>query len=429
MARRIKLSDLRAAARLATNATLGTARIVEGVHQSVRRTIGLSGTKQTGDRTRGLTGLVYRCVNGITQAAGTGLDVALARLEPLFDKVDAAPVESTQRLAVLAVLNGVMGDRLLSDGNALALPMTLRCDGQTLDPDAPATGVTGVTGDKILLMIHGLCMNDLQWQTWRKGADGALQPGLNHGQALAKAQGFTPVYLRYNSGRHVSENAADLAALLQRLIAAWPVPVRELVVVAHSMGGLLIRSAIHQARLHGQDWDRRLTRIVFLGTPHHGAPLERGGNWVHHLLGSTPWTAPLTRLAGLRSSGVTDMRHGNLLEDDWSGSDRFEHHGDTRRHLPLPEGVACLAVAATRAGQRSTAANRLIGDGLVPLRSALGQHDDPARALAFGQQDQFVFYRTGHLQLLSDPAVGRVVSDWLARSRATGAATPIDPPR
>ncbi|MEO8546416.1 MAG: alpha/beta hydrolase [Betaproteobacteria bacterium] len=409
------MSDLRAAARLATSATLGTTRIIDGVHQSVWRSMGVPGG-QPPDRPRGLTGLVYRCVGGIAQAVGLGIDAALARLEPLFGSIDATAPESPQRLAVLAALNGVIGDRLLADGNPLALPMTLQLNGRVLDPAAlpPASDV----GGKILLLVHGLCMNDLQWQTWRKAADGPLEPGLDHGRALALAQGFTPLYLRYNSGRHVSDNGHDLSALLQRLLAAWPVPVRELVVVAHSMGGLVARSAVHQARQRGQDWADRLSHIVFLGTPHHGAPLERAGNWVDQLLGSTPWSAPFARLARLRSCGITDLRHGNLVEEDWSGRDRFQRHADTRNHVPLPAGITCLAVAATLAGQRSVVAERLLGDGLVPLRSALGQHDDPTRSLAFGPHDQAIAYRTGHMQLLSDPDVGRTVGDWLAHSRA-----------
>ncbi len=412
MAGHVRASDLRAAARLATSATLQTTRIVEGVHQSVWRTLGAPGGAQ-GDRTRGLTGLVYRCVNGITQAVGAGLDTALARLEPLLGAMDAAPPDSAQRLAVLAALNGVIGDRLLADANPLALPMTLQFDGRTIDPDAPPPAYA--VGGRLVLLVHGLCMNDRQWQTWRTDADGSLQPGLDHGQALAQAQGFTPLYLRYNSGRPICDNGHDLSALLQRLLAAWPVPVRELVVVAHSMGGLVTRSAVHQARQAGQDWTGRLTRIVFLGTPHHGAPLERAGNWVDVLLGSTPWSAPFARLARLRSSGITDLRHGSLLAGDSAGHDRFAHHADRRQPVPLPDGVACLAVAATLAGRRSLLADRLLGDGLVPLHSALGRHEEPAHSLAFGPHGRVIVYRTGHMQLLAAPAVGRIVADWLAQ--------------
>jgi PGAP1-like protein len=415
--RHVRLGDLRAAARLATDATLGASRIAEGVHQSVWRTLGAPGGAQQ-QRTRGLTGLVYRCVNGITQAVGLGLDAALARLEPLLGAMDAAPSDSPRRLAVLAALNGVIGDRLLADGNPLALPMTLQHGGKTFDPGAPLPA--GAVRGKILLLVHGLCMNDLQWQTWRTLPDGSLQPGLDHGQALAQAQGFTPVYLRYNTGRHISDNGRDLSVLLQRLLAAWPVPVCELVVVAHSMGGLVTRSALEQARRADMAWTGHLRSIVFLGTPHHGAPLERAGNWVDQVLGATPYAAPFARLARLRSGGITDLRHGNLSEPDWAGLDRFARQRTAPVHLPLPANVRCLAVAATLAPRRGALADRLLGDGLVPLHSALGWHDDPARRLDFAADSRCTVYRTGHMQLLGDPAVARHVAAWLARPAPPG---------
>jgi len=412
MAKHIRASDLRAVTRLATQATLASTRISEGVHQSVWRTMGVPGGKQP-DRTRGLTALVYRCVTGITQAVGVGLDAALTRLEPLLDAMDTAPAESPQRLAVLAALNGVMGDRLLADGNPLVLPMTLfRADGQALDPDAPAHGAAN---GKVLLLVHGLCMNDRQWQTWRKDANGALVPGLDHGQALASSLGYQPLYLRYNSGRHISENGEALALLLEGLIAAWPTPVVELSCVGHSMGGLVLRSAVSSAQLAGMAWPSRLRTLVFLGTPHHGAPLERAGRWIDQLLGRTPYAAPFARLSRLRSCGITDLRHGSVSRQDWQGLDRHASGVDDRQSAVLPAGVRCFAIAACLAERRGAMAERLFGDGLVPLRSALGQHADPALTLHFPPSHTLVRYGIGHLQLLSDPEVARQMRDWLAR--------------
>lgn len=417
MAGHVRASDLRAAARLATSATRGTTRIVEGVHQSVWRSLGAADGAQP-RRARGLTGLVYRCIDGITQAVGLGVDAALARLEPLLGAMDAAPPASPQRLAVLAALGGVIGDRLLADGNPLALPMTLQMNGQTLDPAAPPSRCAA--GGKIVLLVHGLCMNDLQWQTWRKAADGSLTPGLDHGAALAETLAYQPLYLRYNTGRHVSDNGAELAALLEELVTHWPVPVTELSCIAHSMGGLVMRSAVAAAQAAGMAWPARLKNLVFLGTPHHGAPLEQAGHWVDQILGKTPYAAPFARLTRLRSCGITDLRHGNLSAQDWQGHDRHGPGADTRQPLPLPEGVACFALAATLATRRSLLAERLVGDGLVPLRSALGQHPDPARTLRFPPGHTCTRYRTGHLQLLSDPQVADQIRQWLAPRSSAG---------
>ena len=401
----LRATDLRAIAQLATQATAGVARIAEGVHQSVWSSMGVPGGKAAGT-TRGLTGLIYQSVHGVTHWVGKGLEAALASLQPLLERVDAEVPETPEREAVLAALNGVMGDRLLASQNPLATPMTLRYQHQALEIGKPPT-LPQATG-KVLLLIHGLCMNDLQWQT------GAQEQIVDHGAALATQLGYTPVYLRYNTGLHVSINARELSRQLEQLVERWPRAAQELTVLAHSMGGLLIRGACHCARQENLRWPEQLKNIVFLGTPHHGAPLERAGNWVDVLLGSSPYSRPFARLAQLRSAGITDLRYGHLLDADWQGRERFQRQPDRRLPVPLPEGVNCYAIAATLAAKRSLLADRLTGDGLVPLRSALGQHDDPSRSLAFAANRQSIRYRTNHMQLLSSPAVTQQLLQWLS---------------
>jgi hypothetical protein len=398
----LRPSDLRAAAALATQATHGIAHMTEAVHQSVLGTLGAPAAAP--GRTGGLTGFVYRAVHGVTALVGKGLQSGFVRLEPMLETLVDAPPDTPQREAVLAALNGVLGDRLADDHNPLATPMTLRAQRQTL-PLRPGMAVDGASG-KIMLFMHGLCMNDLQWQD-QPGPDG------DPWQALAAPLGYTPVYLRYNSGRHISQNGRELAGLLAQLLAHWPVAVRELTVVAHSMGGLVMRSAIDIAQGERQHWPSKLKNIFFLGTPHHGAPLERAGNWIDLLLGSTPFSAPFAKLGQLRSAGITDLRHGFTADADWLGRDRFRRQADQRQPMPLPAGVTCHAIAATMATRRSLLAERLLGDGLVPLRSALGQHDDPRRVLAIPPQHQWIAYRMNHMQLLHNVAVVDQLRQWL----------------
>lgn len=129
---------------------------------------------------------------------------------------------------------------------------------------------------------------------------------------------------------------AGIVDLLEALLHAWPVPLSELVIIGHSMGGLVARSACHFGAVAHHDWLRRLDKLVFLGTSHHGAPLERGGNSVDMLLGISRYTAPFARLGKVRSAGITDPRHGNLVDRDWRGRDRIARSGDVRRAVPVP---------------------------------------------------------------------------------------------
>ena len=400
----LRTSDIRGAAQMATQATAGVTRIAEGVHQSVRSTMGIPGGKEA-DRTRGITGLVYKSVHGGTQLVGKGVDTVLAKLQPFLESADKDNAPTPERERMLAVLNGVMGDRLVADGSPFVTPMTLRHRGEALSQNAPPP-MTEVTG-KVLLLIHGLCMNDLQWRVQQDGF------GFDHGEHLESALGYTPIYLRYNSGLHTSQNGRELSFHLQQLVNYWPTPIEELTVVAHSMGGLVIRSAFHYATQEALSWPAYLKKIVFLGTPHHGAPLERAGNWVDVILGSTPFSAPFAKLGQLRSAGITDLRFGHVVDEDWQGRSRFQRMPDCRQIVPLPEGVDCFTVAAATAAKRSPLADRLIGDGLVPLNSALGHHKDSRRILGFSGGGQLIVYRTNHLDLLSSSEVSGQMVEWL----------------
>jgi pimeloyl-ACP methyl ester carboxylesterase len=406
--RHLRSTDLRGLAKLATQATVNVTKIAEGVTQSVWATMGAPSGKDK-DQTRGITGLVYKSIQNVAQLVGKGTESLLASLQPLLDKIDQEPQESAPREAVLAALNGVMGDRLLESDNPLATPMTLRFQNQALNWEAipPKALLTG----KVLVVIHGLCMNDLQWTTQVDGKT------VNHAEALATKLGYTPVYVRYNTGLHTSQNGQTLSNQLELLSALWPTPLTEISVLVHSMGGLVTRSAVHAAQQSDRHWVKKLKHIIFLGTPHHGAPLEKAGNWIDTLLGATPYSAPFKKLAELRSSGITDLRFGYVLDSDWQSQDRFKtktkQEQDRHEHLPLPEGIVCFTVAATMAAKRSLLADRLIGDGLVPLISALGVHSDPKRCLAFAKSSQLIVYRMSHVALLGSAEVGEQLVVWL----------------
>jgi hypothetical protein len=358
---RSHIDDLRGAGRLAVEATRRITDLVEAMHRAIGPV----------DALNRLSAPVYEAIRGVTTVVGAGIDAALAQLAPLV----ASGAPGAEREAVLAALNGVLGDYLAATANPLATEMRL------VPPEA--------AGERVVLLIHGSSMYERQW----------LRAGHDHGAALARDLGVTTVYLRYNSGLHVSSNGRALAALLAGQ------SFTHLDIVAHSMGGLVARSACHAAELAGLGWVGRVRHMVFLGTPHHGAPLERAGNWIDRLLPVHRYSAPLARLGQIRSAGVTDLRYGNVLDEDWQGHDRFAGGGDRRTPLPLPAGIACHAVAGALGP-------RLRGDGLVTVESALGRHARPERTLTF--TDSFVAEGAGHLDLLGRADVYERLRDWLA---------------
>lgn len=375
------LSDLRGVVRLAVEATVGVTDLVEKMHHTIQLGHAPLGASRAGN-TSGLTGFVYRSIRGTTRLVGKGLDAGMAPVTALLAEEDSTATRDT----FVSAINGVYGDHLVQTGNPLAVEMELRFEGQPLGSEQLPEPSTG----KVMLFVHGLCLNDDHW----------TRDGHNHGHALATGLGYTPLYLRYNTGLPIADNGRALAGILENLLQNWPQQSCEIVIVGHSMGGLVARSACHHGGLTGHNWLQHLRKLVSIGTPHHGAPLERGGNWLEYAMDFSPYAAPFTRISTKRSAGITDLRHGSIT--------------DTRQgFVPLPENIECYAMAATLGKKRNKVGEKLIGDGLVPLDSALGQHKDFARSLLFPKDHQWVGFETGHLALLGDPGVYAQLRNWL----------------
>lgn len=394
----VKSEDVLGTSRLAVDATSGIVDIVAAVHSAVLKNALPSTPARLG--LAASTASIYAAIRTITGAVGDQLDAALSSYSsPIADKKS-----TPEREAVLAALNGLVGDHLAATGNPLAIPMRMRRSGRVIEVKRTqlATAIPDA-GKKVLLFVHGLCMNDLQWG----------RNGRNPGIALARELGWTPLHLHYNTGLHVSTNGRALAGLLEKLASEWPVRLRELSIIGHSCGGLLARSAHYYGTLAGHRWPKLLRHLVFLGTPHHGSALERAGNYINLLLGSTPYSSPIERIARVRSAGITDMRYGNLVDRDWEGTDRFQDAGDRRQLVPLPENVRCFAIAANK-GIGSNRFAQDAGDELVSVDSALGRHSVPARTLSFAPAHQCVIHGMTHWDLLRRAAVYRKLREWLA---------------
>jgi len=377
-------SDVLGFSRLAVDATAGMAGVVEAMHQAI-----------AGNPLARIVGAAYAPVRGVTKLVGFGMEAVIAPFVDMSGEMQA----SQEREALLAAVNGILGDHLAATQNPLAIPMRLRRHGRpiSLNRSDIRAAILRPSG-KVLVLVHGLCMNDLQWT--RRGRD--------HAAALAEDLGWTPVHLHYNSGLHISTNGRGFAELMETLLQQWPVPLRDITIIGHSSGGLVSRSAYRYGTTAGHRWPRRVRRLVFLGTPHHGSVLERMGNLVNVGLGLSRYSAPLALIASIRSAGITDLRYGYVLDGDWRGRDRFRHSADRRQPVPLPKRVRCFTVAA------SIGCNHAIGDGLVSVDSALGRHQDPSLTLAFAARNQWVGYGMDHWDLLDHPTVYRRMRRWLA---------------
>lgn len=386
-ARHLHPSDLRGTAQLATEATLATTHLVEAVHAAVLSAV-KPGARSPKSRIGGLTGWTYRVVRRIAKLSGRSTTWALGALEPLLGRAPRPDTEARQRL--LSVLNGVLGDHLAASGSPLSQRFSLHApSGRRLDVEAPGTAGAA----PLVVFVHGLCLSDRDWIHTAGERAGLVE-------AVPAAVDGTAVLARYNTGRPIWENGRALAEHLDTLTNRPTGPSR-IILITHSMGGLVARSAVHHARRTAARWPELVTETVYLGTPHRGAPLERTGAWIEKQLRRSSVTAPFAGLADLRSRGIQDLRRGAIAPNDASHPTSPTQQNDT----DLSSGRT-LYIAAALTPDRQT--QDVIGDGLVPVSSAL---DRPAGPRATTRR---VVEGIGHFELLHEPSVTEHLCRWLS---------------
>jgi triacylglycerol lipase len=315
--------------------------------------------------------------------------------------------------ASLAVLNGVIGDFLVKTGNGLATRMQLFARVGAGEPlvlagPALARALPAATG-RIVVLVHGLGSTEQIFE---------MADGSDYGTRLSRDLGYTPLYLRYNTGRSIGENGAALSETLSSLTEGYPVPIDEIVLLGHSMGGLVVRSACHVARLAGRPWLARVKRAIYLGTPLLGAPLERLGRVVTSALRmiDDPYTRLVADIANLRSEGLKDLGNADLRPED-RARDRGWSIGleDPRHPVPLLPEIEHHLVAGAVGDHPLLVA--LFGDSIVPVKSATGGLD--GQALPPGHVRRVA--RTSHLAIARSPAVYEYVRAWCAGEDAPAA--------
>ena len=343
------------------------ARLVQGAHDAIT------------------TG-VYAAVQ---HGAGALLGLA-ADAERLL--VDPARRPAGREQAFRSALNAAAGDALAQAGSALAVQMGLHAEGL---PQALTREALAGLNERVCVFIHGLACDEQSWSLFADAWRGSPwdREDVNYGALLAAELGFSPLYLRYNTGLAIDDNALRLAAQLAQLVEFAPPHVREIVLVGHSMGGLVARRACEQPTEGDAAWRKRVRTVVCLGSPHLGAPLEKLGHFVASALNLSNVTQPLGRIANARSQGVKDLRHGL--------------RGQNRR-------VECLAlrlVAGSLADEADAVMGVVLGDGLVTTRSA-------SDASLVGDVQRAELPGLGHMALLNHPRVYALIREWLTPSAA-----------
>ncbi|MGW4524996.1 lipase family alpha/beta hydrolase [Amycolatopsis sp. NPDC004378] len=351
--------------------------------------------------------MIKKATSALSETASglTALAQATSRLPaPLTPAYWAASLlESPPAHYATALAHGMFGAHLPTVEHEAEMTVRTHRRPVGLDNRSLMTAFPDAKG-RLVVFLHGLVETERCWFR-----------GTGFGARLAEDLDTSSVYVRYNSGRHVSDNGGDLVTLLTRLVAAWPISVTEIVLIGHSMGGLVARSALYQAQERNSPWLSRASRLVCLGTPHTGAPLERRVAQLARLLSKSSLTAPLARLLAIRSDGIQDLAHGYVHRTQWATGAKSpptrQPDDDTR--------IRRLFVSATLSRAEGSSWGRVVGDLLVsPVTD-----DDLAEAA-----DTAWLGGLHHFSLLHDDTVYMTLLDWLRTTAETG-ADPARPDR
>ncbi len=363
---------------------------VASMHRAVAdRVFGALGP--LGTPTRVVHDAISDGVHGAVRASlgGTGrLGGVLASGVP-----DEVLLASPRGRALVGAVLGLIGDHVAEVEPDLDWPTTLH----TASGRAVATvggSVAVPDAAELVVLLHGLCETELAWSL----GSTPERPSL---PALLAAPDRVVLQARMNSGRRPADLGRDLAGLLE---AAGP--SGRIVLVGHSMGGLVARAALRTGAAAGHAWVGRCDTVVTLGTPHLGAPLEKAVAALVRVGAPVPEVAAVTRWFEQRSAGIRDLRHG--VDDDGAAP------GVAVVAAPLPPHVRLHTVGAAlpRVGE-------VLGDGLVRRGSA---HARSARRPVMARRGATLDIDGSHFDLLTDPRVtahvARVVDASPALERA-----------
>lgn len=389
---------------------VGTARDVHtAIARRAFRATRLIGSRVPESIHDAVTASVYGAVSGALRLSG-------GAARTLADHGIGAPIENTRAgRQVRAAINGLIGDELRLGGDPQAITMAVRVGGI----DVPVTPwhlrkAYPDASDHIVVFVHGLCESDEGW-----GLGGRARP--TYAQRIAGETDATPLMIRYNTGLHVSENGRHLDLLLDDLVEAWPVPVRRLTLVGHSMGGLVVRAATNRATVDGHGWAHVVGDVVCLGTPHAGAALEKAAHLGSRVLRFFPQSRPFGTLLDTRSAGIVDLRHGYITADEWEGQDLTTRWGlDRIAAAPLPHAEYHF-VAATIGATQHHPFSAVLGDLLVHFSSASGI-GRRGPVVAHAQMEYLP--SAHHAALLNHPQIGDWLIGWItSRPRRSAAIT------
>jgi len=352
------------------------------------------------DGTIGALQTVHKGTTLALEAVHKSAAVALAAVQKSTNiSIEAIELLAEIKGRPLAVLNGVVGDTLAAQNSKLAIEMSL---------------LGKAKGGRLCILVHGLCTSEVSWQFTE-------DPTKDYGSLLKQDCGYAPIYVWYNSGLHISTNGQLLAERVTELCENADEPIKEIIFIGHSMGGLVVRSACHYAQEQNAAWLKNISKIFLLATPHHGNDYEKLGNLTSTVLKLVPSlvTKGISKLGNKRSAGIKDLRFGNLLDEDWLEHDADALWQDHRHPVPMLKGVDYFIIAGSLAKESDNLFTQYFGDGLVPSQSAAGRSIRKSKSILFPLKHFKVVKGVSHTTLAHHRKVYAQIHKWCRKNNSS----------
>jgi pimeloyl-ACP methyl ester carboxylesterase len=310
---------------------------------------------------------------------------------------------------MVPILNGIMGDTMAEKGSDSLINLSFRHQSRDVSVEklSEQYDFTKFNG-KVILIIHGLMNDESIWQS------AATDKALRLGTALEKEKKANILYIRYNTGLHISENGRKVSNLIQALIEKYP-EIKELVIISHSMGGLVSRSAGYYADIQRQSWISILKKVFLIGVPNEGSYLAKVAHITQYFFRKIDPTEKdsVAKFFDVRSNGIKDLSFGYLVDEDWQNTENENKKNvETTKVFPIANVDYYLIAGTIAEKEKRSRIFTFFGDGLVEKESALSNLFK-TNSLKSGKVEMKLFAKENHLSLLESEMVREYLKESL----------------
>ncbi len=307
---------------------------------------------------------------------------------------------------MVPILNGLHGDVFKENNDPLAIKIHFRYNNQdiSLNKLADYYNLDQFEG-KVSILIHGLMGDEYMWKAMEADDDNKI------GDWLEKNETAHILYLRYNTGLHISENGRTLSNLLEQFITLFGSKIKQLSLIGHSMGGLVIRSAGYYADIQRQRWTEKLKTIFLIGVPNEGSYLAQIGFFVGHVFRKVDFSYNdyIAKFMDVRSNGIKDLSYAYLTDEDWLNENAGDLDKYTVSKVRPVLGVKYYLIGGIL-GKKNNILSSYFGDGLVGSDSAL---TDELNTNNLENIESIIFEKENHLSLLESKKVAEYILEKL----------------